>query len=174
MHLTYIQMGSNLGERFDYLTQAKELIATQIGPIVSQSDIFESEPWGFFTANWFLNQVIAVNTSMSPNEILITTQNIELVLGRKREGKSYSSRTIDIDLLLIDNLIINSEALTIPHPHLHERLFVLKPLAQIAPNTLHPTLGKSITSLLEECKDDLEVAPWPKKNREKRTRSCRL
>lgn len=157
MHTVYFQIGSNLGNREEYLETAKKLISSNIGKIISASNIFESEPWGFFTSNWFLNQVIQVETNLDPISILKKANTIEQQLGRKREGRSYSSRTIDIDILLFDDKVIKSEELQIPHLHMCERRFVLEPLAQIAPNLVHPSTGKKINELLEECTDELEV-----------------
>jgi 2-amino-4-hydroxy-6-hydroxymethyldihydropteridine diphosphokinase len=174
MHSVYFQLGSNLGNREEYLEKAKELISNTIGKIVAFSSIFESEPWGFFASNWFLNQVIRVETNNDPNSILKTINTIEQELGRKREGRSYSSRTIDIDIILFDDLIINTPELQIPHPHMCERRFVLEPLAQIAPNIIHPSTGKTISKLLEECTDELEVRIFTKDIKPPNKSRCRI
>lgn len=174
MHSVYFQLGSNLGNREEYLETAKKLISSNIGKITSASNIFESEPWGFFTSNWFLNQVIEVKTNLDPINILKTANTIEQQLGRKREGKSYSSRTIDIDIILVDDLIINTPELQIPHSRMCERRFVLEPLAQIAPNFVHPTTGKSISQLLEECTDELEVHIFTKSIKPPTKPRCRI
>lgn len=162
MYSVYFQIGSNLGNREEYLETAIKLISSNIGNVIIESNIFESEPWGFFASNWFLNQVIQVETNLDPISILKTANNIEQQLGRKREGKSYSSRTIDIDILLFDDKEIKLEELQIPHLHMCERRFVLEPLAQIAPNLVHPVTGKSISQLLKECTDELEVHDYTK------------
>jgi 2-amino-4-hydroxy-6-hydroxymethyldihydropteridine diphosphokinase len=157
MHTVYLQIGSNLGNREGFLEKALIQIAKQIGSIGAISKIYESEPWGFYTSNWFLNQVIKVETSKSPLAILHECQSIELELGRRREAKSYTSRTIDIDILLFDDEVLESDELKIPHKYMHERRFVLMPMAEIAPNVLHPIQKKSMIELLEQCTDELEV-----------------
>lgn len=174
MHSVYFQIGSNLGNREGYLKAAKKLISCNIGKINVESNIFESEPWGFFTSNWFLNQVIKVETNLDPISTLKTANNIEQQLGRKREGKSYSSRTIDIDILLFDDNIIKSNELQVPHLHMCERRFVLEPLAQIAPNLAHPITGRSISELLKECSDELEVRVYIKNRLPKVKPRCRI
>lgn len=174
MHSVYFQIGSNLGNREEYLEKAKNLISNTIGKVVAISSIFESEPWGFFTSNWFLNQVIRVETDNDPHSVLKAINSIEQELGRKREGKSYNSRTIDIDIILFDDLSVNTPELQIPHAHMCERRFVLEPLAQIAPNTIHPLTGKKIIELLEECTDDLEVKIFNNESKPTPKSRCRI
>lgn len=160
MHSVYLQIGSNLGNRERFLEMARTQIAKQVGSIKVMSKIYESEPWGFFAANWFLNQVVQVETLQSAQDTLLLCQSIELELGRRREGKSYSSRTIDIDILLFGDNILNTAELKIPHAQMHQRRFVLVPMAEIAPNLEHPIYKKSMVELLEHCTDELEVKPY--------------
>lgn len=150
--MLYISIGSNLGDRESNLRTAVSRIAARIGPVVAESDIVETEPWGFETGNRFLNQVIAIDTALSPEDVLDITQQIERELGRstKSSNGNYSDRPIDIDLLLYDDLIINTDRLTIPHPLMDRRRFVLEPLAQIAPSIAHPLLNEKILDLLNK------------------------
>ena len=129
-------LGSNLGDRRKHLTDAVEKINNRIGSVLSQSDFIRSKPQGFKSKNYFLNAVVIVETSLSPTELLQETKKIETELGRTHKtissptGKVYSDRVIDIDILLYDDLFIDTEELTIPHPLMQERDFVMVPLEQ--------------------------------------------
>jgi len=133
MSIVFISLGSNLGDREQYLKDAKDAIQQDIGEIVAQSSIYESEAVNFI-GNPFLNQVIKIETALSPESLLQKTQAIEKKMGRtqktiiKNEKPVYSNRVIDIDILLYDDLQINTETLTIPHPRMLDREFVMKPL----------------------------------------------
>lgn len=135
MATLYLSLGTNLGDRQKNLSLALELIGREIGTVVSASDILETEPWGFDSSNRFLNMAIKVETTLKPLEVLHVTQEIERKLGRtqKSVNKEYHDRLIDIDILLYDDLVMNTPELTIPHPLMYQREFVMKPLAQIAP-----------------------------------------
>jgi 2-amino-4-hydroxy-6-hydroxymethyldihydropteridine diphosphokinase len=150
MAIAYLGIGTNLGNKRQEIEEAIQYIQKQIGKIVSQSAFHSYAPWGFHSANSFLNAVIAVNTTLSPREVLIETQSIEKSMGRteKSVDKHYQDRLIDIDILLYDDLCMNEKDLTIPHPLMTERLFVMEPLAEIAPDFVHPTYHKSIKELL--------------------------
>ena len=151
-HLTYLSLGTNLGNKEKNLHVAMQLIEEQIGNIVSQSALYVSSPWGFSSENSFLNNTVAVETSLNPSELLHTTQSIERTLGRthKTVHRQYSGRLIDIDILFYDLLVMDTPTLTLPHPLLHQRLFVLSPLAEIAPTLKHPILQKTIRTLHHE------------------------
>lgn len=146
----YLGLGANLGQREKTLQRAIERIQETIGPIVARSSFHYSEPWGFSSENDFLNACLIVETDLDARACLRLTQNIEKELGRtmKTENAQYHDRLIDIDILFYDNLILNEKDLTIPHPLLHQREFVLKPLNEIAGNFKHPILQKSIAELL--------------------------
>lgn len=135
MATLYLSLGTNLGDRPKNLSSALELIAHDVGTVLAASDVIETEPWGFDSSNRFLNMVAKVQTRLQPLEVLHTTQQIERKLGRTRKTRNgeYHDRLIDIDILLYDNLVIATPELTIPHPHMYERRFVMEPLAQIAP-----------------------------------------
>lgn len=146
----YLGLGANLGQREKTLQRSIERIQETIGPIVARSSFHYSEPWGFSSENAFLNACLIVETDLDARACLRLTQNIEKELGRtmKTENAQYYDRLIDIDILFYDNLILNEKDLTIPHPLLHLREFVLKPLNEIAGNFKHPVLQKSIAELL--------------------------
>lgn len=157
MNTIFLMLGTNVGKRLSNLTIANELISTRIGKIVSLSHIYESESWGYKTSNNYFNQCIILHSIMEAMNVLIEILNIETEMGRVREGETYSDRIIDIDILFFNKDCINSKNLTIPHPHLHKRKFVLEPLNEIAPDFIHPVLDKSVTQLLHDCEDKLFV-----------------
>ena len=136
MALVYLSLGSNLGNKTQHLNNAKKAIQQDIGKIMAESSIYENEAVGF-VGNSFCNQVIKIETALSPEALLQKTQEIEKQLGRtektviKNEIPQYTNRIIDIDILLYDDLQINTKTLTIPHPKMHEREFVMKPLEEL-------------------------------------------
>lgn len=145
---SYLGIGSNLGNRIKNL----EIVISSLSrhPDIKVnvfSSFYETEPIGYKEQGWFINQVIQIETSLSPNYLLKVTQKIEEALGRKRAIK-WGPRTVDIDILLYSDLIMNDSSLRIPHPHLTKRGFVLIPLAEIAPSLIHPILGESIRKIL--------------------------
>ena len=135
MAILYLSLGTNLGDRHKNLSCALELIGREVGTVVSASDPIETEPWGFESPNSFLHMAIKVDTTLQPTEVLHATQEIERKLGRTRKTTDgeYHDRLIDIDILLYDDLVMNTPELTIPHPLMYEREVVMKPLLQIAP-----------------------------------------
>lgn len=152
-HDVYFSLGSNLGDRGENLCHAIDRIEKRIGKVVATSAFYVTVPVGFESENQFLNAACHVKTSLSPQEALSLTQNIEEEMGRKvkSQNKIYSDRIIDIDLLLYDDQIINTEQLVLPHPRMEKRAFVLLPLAEIAAKVEHPVLHKKI----EELRDSL-------------------
>jgi len=157
MHTAYFSIGGNIGDREDYLAQACVLISKEVGIISSSSDIFESEPWGFEHHVPFLNQALEIKTDLSALCMLDICQEIEKTLGRDKLLSGFRPRTIDIDVLFYDDCIYTLPPLIVPHKLLHQRLFVLEPLAQIAPHMVHPIFGLTIADLREACKDHLKV-----------------
>ncbi len=156
MITVFLLLGSNLGERATYLRTVNNYIENEIGPIIKFSSIFETQAWGKTDVPDYLNQVVAVETGLSAQTILERILNIESVLGRKREEK-WGPRTIDIDILFYGQEIINEENLKVPHPELHKRKFTLAPLAEIAPNLVHPFFKKTILEIKNELNDNLIV-----------------
>jgi 2-amino-4-hydroxy-6-hydroxymethyldihydropteridine diphosphokinase len=155
MQKAYISAGTNLGDRKANLESA--LISLAEGCSVCRvSSFFETEPVGYLDQPWFLNIAIEVETGLTPLQLLNLCKSIEESCGRTRSFPN-APRTLDLDILLFDALIITEEGLSIPHPRMAERKFVLVPLAQIAPDVMHPVLKKSIQSLLEACPDKSTV-----------------
>lgn len=160
MALLYLGLGSNLGEKEQILRQAINQLKKRIGTCLRLSAFYETAPWGFVSIHPFLNAAALFQTDLSPEDALLITQDIERNLGRthKSTAHHYSDRTIDIDLLQYDNIILDEDIrrddqttvhLTLPHPLMHKRLFVMEPLAEIAPQTVHPTLHHTYIELLE-------------------------
>lgn len=150
-------LGSNLGDRNQYIDTACRKIREEVGPIDKRSKRYETEAWGVETQNPYLNQALQISTSLSPIELLNTTQGIERKIGRVKKSK-WNSRVIDIDILFFEKMEIHVEELKIPHPLLHERKFALIPCDEIIPDYIHPVFGKSITALLASCNDNLNVS----------------
>ncbi len=132
-HQVYLGLGSNLGDKVWNLSEAIRLIAERVGQVVRQSSFIETEPWGFRSDNTFLNAVILCETDKTPREVLLLTQQIERDMGRRQKSVSvgYIDRTIDIDILLYDDLTVDEPDLKIPHPLMHQRNFVMRPLKEI-------------------------------------------
>ena len=152
MALVYIALGSNLGNIENNIKKAIIALDKIIGKLIKCSSFYETSPVGFCSNNYFINAAAIFETSLLPLELLEETEYVERILGRseKSRNKQYSDRCIDIDILFYDNLIIQTEALTIPHPEIHNRLFVLEPLNEIAPAVLHPILQKTVKQLFED------------------------
>lgn len=149
-------LGANLGDRVDTLRKAVSLIDERIGSVAQQSGLYQTAAWGVTEQPDFLNQVIRIDTDLTPESVLEQTQRIEQELGRIRREK-WGARAIDIDILYYDQRIIHTETLTIPHPYLHHRRFTLVPLAEVAPDFVHPVLQKTTLELLADCADNGEV-----------------
>lgn len=162
MEICYLLLGSNTGDRLAYLQKAAQAVSMFAGPVTLRSSVYETEPWGFDDKSSFLNQVIEIRTSIEAPELMEKILVAENMLGRLRSPGSdgYVSRTIDIDLLFYGQHIIDQPGLIIPHPRLHQRMFTLVPLAEIAPGLFHPVLKKSIAELEGICPDKLKVTKY--------------
>lgn len=156
MHLAYLLIGSNLGDKTTYLKNAGSYIQQQCGQIVKQSSFYETEPWGFTEQPSFLNQALCIQTELAPAQLMHTLLQIESKMGRTRELK-MGPRIIDLDILQIDQQILDTPLLQLPHPAMHLRRFALIPLEEIAPQLMHPQFNKTITQLLAECTDQTDV-----------------
>ena len=137
MHTVYLGLGSNLGDRHASISAAVRLLGERLGRVVRTSSMFETEPWGFSSQNMFVNAAVCVETLLAPRDVLVATQAIEREMGRtqKSVGGLYHDRTIDIDILLYDDLRVDEPDLKIPHPLMHERDFVMRPLGEILEHT---------------------------------------
>ncbi len=159
MPIAYLSLGSNIEDRLSYIQQATRLLVeSSLVSIIRSSTIYETEPWGNKDQNWFLNAVIEVKTKLSPMELLKHCLDIETALGRTRDEKTrWGERSIDIDIVLYDEAIVEQENVTIPHKYLHERAFVLVPLLELIPDYIHPKYNKSLLDLYEEieCPEDI-------------------
>ena len=155
----YISLGSNKGDRLKNLQDAINLIFERIGKINIISKVYNSPAFGFEGSD-FLNCCVIFETDIAPDEIMLALLEIETSMGRVREANAgYESRTIDLDILFVDEDVLETKLLKVPHPELHKRKFVLKPLLEIAPKLTHPTLHKNVYDLLETCEDTSVLEP---------------
>lgn len=149
MAIAYLALGTNIGNKRRNMITAAALLAERVGDVLALSGFYETEPWGFQSDNTFLNAALQLDTGLPPLELLKATQEIELEMGRTQKSNgAYHDRIIDIDILLYDDLILQTPELTLPHPLMHERQFVMEPLAEIAPNVIHPVFKKPVVSLM--------------------------
>lgn len=153
---TVLLLGGNIGDPMATLNTAETLLKQRVGDVLARSRDHWTEPWGFLDDRLFLNRALLLGTALVPEVLLKAVLAIELELGRERApGPGYSSRTLDIDILFFDGQVIRSTELEIPHPRVHERRFALAPAADIVPDLIHPTLGRSVLSLLNDLRDPM-------------------
>ncbi|MBC8620078.1 2-amino-4-hydroxy-6-hydroxymethyldihydropteridine diphosphokinase [Parabacteroides faecis] len=151
MAIAYLALGTNIGNKRRNMITAAALLAERVGDVLALSGFYETEPWGFQSENTFLNAALQLETSLSPLELLKATQQIEVEMGRTQKSNgTYHDRIIDIDILLYDDLILQTPELTLPHPLMQDRRFVMEPLLEIAPNVVHPVFKKTVVSLMRE------------------------
>jgi 2-amino-4-hydroxy-6-hydroxymethyldihydropteridine diphosphokinase len=154
----FLSLGSNLGDREAHLLEALDRLKAAGIHTLRRSSIYETEPQGLPNQPWFLNMVVEVETELFPRLLLARAQAIELGMGRRREV-SKGPRPIDIDILLFGNYVIRTRELQVPHPRMSERRFVLEPLAELAPDLLHPANGKTVREMLADVQTQI-VKPW--------------
>ncbi len=159
MNGIFLIIGGNLGDRVRNLKHCIQHIETHIGQIMHSSAIYETASWGKTDNPAYLNQVLQIQTTLSPQELIQTCLKIEHMMGRQRT-EIWASRIIDIDILFYNQQIIQEQNLTIPHPYLHQRRFTLLPLCDVAKDFIHPILQKSIHTLLIECQDNLPALKY--------------
>jgi 2-amino-4-hydroxy-6-hydroxymethyldihydropteridine diphosphokinase len=159
MNKAYLLTGGNLGDREQYLATARSLINEQCGTIVTASSLYETAAWGKTDQPSFLNQALELGTALNAKQLIRRILKVEKMMGRVRNEK-YGPRLIDIDILLFNNEKHNYQFLKLPHPEMQNRRFALIPMAQIAPNFVHPVFNKTIAELLKECKDELPVKKY--------------
>lgn len=159
METVYLLLGGNIGDREAVMLKTIALLNRKVGTVNQVSSFYETEPWGMCNVQNFLNIALQLSTELTAFELLNVLLEIEEQLGRKRNPliTEYESRPIDIDILFYGTSVIQSSRLTIPHPRLQSRKFVLVPLCEIAPEFIHPVFQKSIFTLLKECQDNLET-----------------
>lgn len=152
-HQVFLCLGGNLGDRAEIFRVTTELLERQVGALQKASPRYETPPWGFESELPFWNQVLLLETALLPEQVLTQVQFIENYFGRERQPGKYLSRKMDIDILFYDRMIRNTPELTIPHPLMAVRRFVLQPLADIAPRLVHPVTGQTVAEMLAACTD---------------------
>lgn len=150
-HIAYLSIGSNLGDKiFNCRRALEELAADGTVRVQARSPLYRTEPVDYTAQDWFINQVVRVETELAPSALLDRLQEVQRRLGRTEPAVRFGPRLIDLDILLYDRLVLDGPRLSLPHPRMHRRRFVLKPLCDIDPELVHPVLGRDIRTLLAE------------------------
>ncbi len=159
MAIVYLCLGSNMGDRFNLVQNAVNLFSlAENCDIIRTSALYETEPWGYKDQNWFLNLIVEMKTTLSPEELLAKCQEIERFLGRDRTIEvRWGERLIDADIIFYGKEVINTEKLTIPHKYMHKRAFVLVPLLELIPDFVHPVLNRTISQIYDDLEDVEDV-----------------
>ena len=162
MHEAYLSIGSNLGDRLDNCCRGIESLCGDGVELLARSPFYESAPVDFLDQDWFINAALKVRTPLSPLELLKRLQAIQTASGRKPGGVRFGPRVLDLDIIFYADLVMETSVLAIPHPRMHKRRFVLQPMCDIDPLFVHPVLGRSVQSLLNQLKDDAQaLRPFP-------------
>ncbi len=157
--VAYLLLGSNIGDRAAHLQQAQQTLAATAGAVVAASAFYETAAWGLEDQPAFLNQVLAIRTVLDAPALLAACLATEQQAGRERIQR-WAARTLDVDILLYGDAVIDTPTLSVPHPALPQRRFALTPLAEVAPQLVHPQLGQTVSELLATCPDSLAVVKW--------------
>ena len=158
MPITYLGLGSNSTDQIEMLLRARILVNIYMGLVLKTSQVYHTSPWGYPDQEDFANQVVKISTTLAPDDLHKALLKVEKVLEKHKTTK-YGPRNIDIDILMYDDLVLDENQLKIPLPRMHERNFVLIPLAEIAPSYIHPVLNKTIVELAASCDDTGSVRP---------------
>jgi 2-amino-4-hydroxy-6-hydroxymethyldihydropteridine diphosphokinase len=163
VHEAYLSVGSNLGDRLRNCRQGIDLLcADGAVALLARSPFYESAPVDNLAQGWFINAALKIRTDLSPLALLVRLQAVQNAAGRKAGGVRFGPRVLDLDIIFFEDRIMDTPILTIPHPRMHKRRFVLQPMCDIDPLVMHPVLGRSVQSLLNELKDDAQaLRPWP-------------
>ncbi len=156
MSSCHLHLGSNLGDREVQIARAIQMIEESIGPVICSSAMYETAAWGKVDENDFVNIALEVEHYLTPSQLLKTVNQIEDRLGRIRIEK-WGARVIDIDIIFMEDTVVKTERLSIPHNLMHKRNFVLYPMVEIAPDFIHPIINETLTNILENCEDETRV-----------------
>jgi len=154
MHQAFISVGSNLGDKIENCRRGiKGLLADGVSVLVGTSSFYRTSPVDYTDQDWFVNLVVKIKTTLDPFDLLAKTQDVQKAIGRKADTLRFGPRVIDLDIIFFDDQVIQTDLLEIPHPRMHKRRFVLKPICDIEPSMVHPLLGKDMRSLLDSLED---------------------